>query len=167
MKKHSLSLLLAAALALPALSAGTAAAQDAGSPAARPDRPDGRRGGCDHAGRRGHGRRHHDPERRLARMTQELQLDENQVALVRQAMEQARSEHEALREQPRSEERRAQHRAIMERTAQRIDAVLTPAQRATFEQMRARHRERMERRMERRGQRGGGERGGAVDPRGI
>ena len=98
-------------------------------------------------------------------MTEELHLDANQVAQVRQAMEQARSEHQALRDQPRSEERRAQHRAIMERTTQRIDAVLTPEQRASFERMRAQHRERMERREGRRQQRM--ERRGGVDPRGI
>lgn len=167
MKKNSLSLLLAAALALPAfaLSAPIASAQDAGAPAARAERE----GACDHAGRRGrhgHGRRHHDPERRIAHLTERLQLDANQVALVRQAMEQARTEHQALRGQPRSDATREQHRAIMERTHQRIDAILNPQQRATFEQMRAERRQRMERRMERREQRRG-QPGGGVDSRGI
>jgi periplasmic protein CpxP/Spy len=112
-------------------------------------------------------------ERRLDHMTQRLGLDANQVRLVREAMEQARTEHDALREQPRSPERRAAHQAIMQRTMERIDAVLTPAQRATFEQVRAERRERMgERGWHGRGGRGGRGQGGSgqqggVDPRGI
>ncbi|AKF05164.1 hypothetical protein [Sandaracinus amylolyticus] len=149
MKKQSLSFLLAAALSLPMLAASLPAlAQDAGTPA------DGERP-C-HGGRRGH---HRDPERRLQHMTQALGLDANQVALVRQAFEQARAEHEALRAQPRSPERREQHRAIMERTRERIDAVLTPEQRVRAEQLRAQHDARRQMRRE--------QRGGGVDPRGI
>ncbi|UJR82205.1 hypothetical protein [Sandaracinus amylolyticus] len=151
MKKQSLSFLLAAALSLPMFAASLPAlAQDAGTPPADGERP------C-HGGRRGH---HRDPERRLQHMTQALGLDANQVALVRQAFDQARAEHEALRAQPRSPERREQHRAIMERTRERIDAVLTPEQRARAEQLRADHHARREMRRERREQ-------GGVDPRGI
>lgn len=170
MKKQTLSFLLAAALAIPGLTLAElprASAQD------RAPSVEGER--CRHGGGHGrHGRhRGHDVEQRLQHMTERLGLDENQQVLVRQALEQARSEREALRAsaspgERRSPERREAHRALMQRTMERIDAVLTPEQRATVEQMRAR---RMEHRGQhgRRGPRGGAERGapGAVDPRGI
>jgi Spy/CpxP family protein refolding chaperone len=162
-KKQSISFLLAAALALPGLAMAdlpSAAAQDA--PAEGRERCRGHRG---HRG--GHG----DPaariEHRIERLTARLGLDDNQQALVRQAFEQARAEHEALRAQERSPERREAHRAIMQRTMERIDSFLTPEQRATMEQMRAQMRERFEGRRGRRGGRHGGPGAGGVDPRGI
>lgn len=168
-KKTSISLLLAAALALPGfvLSAAPLASAQERAPAAR--------GGCEdgHA-HRGRGRHHRDPAQRLARLSERLGLDANQQALVRQAFDQARAEHQALREQPRSPERREAHRAIMQRTMERIDAILTPEQRATFDAMRAERRERMEQHRARRTERRGGAQpgrsgagAGGVDPRGI
>lgn len=181
MKKQSISFLLAAALALPGIAiadSSRASAQEA-APA-----QDGER--CRHdRGPRGH-RGPPGIEHRMQRLTERLGLDTNQQALVRQAFEQARAEHEALRagaegEARRSPERREAHRALMQRTMERIDAVLTPEQRATFEQMRAQMRERHEGRRGRRGRHGGPGRGGpggggpggggpgagGVDPRGI
>jgi Spy/CpxP family protein refolding chaperone len=139
-RTRSLSFLFAAALAVPsAMQVGYAFAQDAA-----PER-DGAR--CPHG--EGHGRRHgpHGPrdiEGRVQHLTERLSLDANQSRLVREIFEEARAEHEALRARARTEEgpsRHQEHRALMRRTMERIDALLTPEQRETFEEMRARFRE--------------------------
>ncbi len=138
-RTRSLSVLFAAALAVPSVvQVGSAYAQDA-SPR------DGAR--CPHGEHGRHGPHRHGPpdvEGRVQHLTERLSLDANQARLVREIFEEERTEHEALRERARTEEgpsRRQAHRALMQRTMERIDAVLTPAQRATFEEMRARFRE--------------------------
>lgn len=165
-KKQSISFLLAAALVVPGLAlagAAGAAAQDAPAQVAPGGDAAGQRGprGRSHRGRRG-------IEARMQRLTARLGLDANQQALVRRVFEQARSEHQALRaargaEGP-SPERREARRALRQRTMERVDAVLTPEQRATLEQMRATFRARHE---GRRGRPCGGGGADAVDPRGI
>lgn len=127
---------LALALSLGAAPA-LASAQDGGAPPPRD------RGGC-HEGGRGH-RGHGDPAQRaqhhLRMMTAILDLSAAQQAQVRQILESTATERRAIREQPRSEATRAQMEALHERTEQRISAVLTPAQRATFDRVRAARRE--------------------------
>ena len=158
-------LALAAALALPLFaSAGLASAQsaDAGAPAAE------ERCGGEH-GRRGHGDPAARGERRLQHMQQALSLDDAQVAQIRTIFQESRGQRGALRELSR-EERHAAFAAMRAETVRRIDAVLTPAQRATLAQLRAQ-------RGEERGERGRGmgRRGGAghdrfqggIDSRGI
>jgi Spy/CpxP family protein refolding chaperone len=127
---------IALALSLGAAPA-LASAQDAGVPRARD------RGDCHHGGRGHHGRG--DPalraEHHLRMMTAILDLSAAQQAQVRQILESTQAERRTIREQGRSEATRAQMQALHERTEQRISAVLTPAQRATFDRVRAARRE--------------------------
>lgn len=164
MTRTTQKLVLAAALALPLFaSAAPASAQsvDAGAPAAR-----GERCGGEH-GRRGHGDPAARGERRLQRMRQALSLDDAQVARIRAIFEESRGQRGALREMPR-EERRAAFEAMRAETGRRIDAVLTPTQRATLAQLRAQREEHRGQRGRGMGPRGGQDRfQGGVDSRGI
>ncbi|MBX3248409.1 MAG: hypothetical protein KF901_14615 [Myxococcales bacterium] len=102
-------------------------------------------------GRRGHGHGHghRNPEAMLERMTQDLQLQPNQVQQLRRIFDESQRERANLRGQ-RTPEARQAHRALMERTKSRVDAVLTPAQRTRAQQLReARMSEHMNRRLER------------------
>lgn len=134
MKKTSLSIVLAAALVVPGFALASDAAADRGP-------------------------RGHDPERRIVQRTAELELDAHQLARVREVMSAARAERDALRELPRSPERREQQRAIMARAHDRIDALLTPAQRAAVDARRAERAQRMEHRRARPGAQRGEVRG--------
>ena len=109
-----------------------------------------------HGGRRGAGRGHEglqgraarrDPEARVARMQQHLNLDAAQTASVRQLVTQAQAQHQALRnERLTQDERRTRHVAIMQATGQRIRAVLRADQQVRFDahvaRMQARRAER-------------------------
>jgi hypothetical protein len=104
---------------------------------------EGRRGG----GRGHEGRRGRDPEARIARMQQHLNLDAAQTASVRQLVTQAQAQHQALRnERLTQDERRTRHVAIMQATGQRIRAVLRADQQVRFDahvaRMQARRAER-------------------------
>jgi hypothetical protein len=95
-------------------------------------------------------------ERRMARLTERLELDEHQVVRVRAILEEARSEALALRDASEpGPERRARFVTLMEETAARIDAELNEAQRIEFASMRAELRARREARRARRGGREG------------
>jgi hypothetical protein len=111
-------------------------------------------------------RGHHGPalldegavERRVARLTERLALDEHQVTRVRAILEEARTEALALRDgSGPGPERRARFVALMEATRERIDAELNEAQRSEFAAMRAELRARREARRAR--HRGGEGRG--------
>lgn len=165
---------LALALSLALGPVAVAAAQDGGvaAPGAHGEHGPGE---CRHGGP-GRGRggpgfgrgMHGDPaahaEHRLRMLTAILDLDARQQASVRDILTQSATEAQALFQQGRSEEGRAAMDALRQRTEQRIEAVLSPTQRATFvrvraahEQERAAHRERMGARMgERRQERAGG-----------
>jgi Spy/CpxP family protein refolding chaperone len=73
----------------------------------------------------------HDP---VARMTEELQLDESQAAQLAEIMRDARAQHEALQTTERTE-----HCVIRAETDVLISEVLTDAQYARFEAMRNEH----------------------------
>lgn len=109
-------------------------AQDAAPPAG---------GQCEH-GRGGHGGRRGgrgNPEERVARMQQHLNLDAAQTAAVRTIVAEAHAQHEALRNERLTEdERRARHQAIMASSGQRIRALLRADQQARFDEHVARMR---------------------------
>lgn len=92
-------------------------------------------GHCEHGGRGRHGGPGRgDPEARLTRMQQHLNLDATQTASVRQIMTEARTQHEALRnERLTQDERRARHQAIMQASGQRIRAILRADQQTRFD----------------------------------
>jgi len=94
-------------------------------------------------------------EHRLQRMTERLALNEQQVAQVRAILVETHAQAQELRAQgPATPEAREAHRALREQTHERIGAILTPEQRATFDQFPA------EPGFGRRGGRGGHGRGG-------
>ena len=93
---------------------------------------------------REHGRRG-DPaahlEQRLQHLTQKLGLDARQVSRVRTIFQQSTQRREAVRALPRgSAERQRAREELRTWTHARIRAVLTPAQQATFDQLRAQRR---------------------------
>lgn len=94
-----------------------------------------------------HGRRHHDPDRMIGRMTQDLALSPAQADQIRRIVAESRARREAQRGERRSPEARQARRAAMQATRARIDAVLTPQQRERASQLR---RERQEAHLERR-----------------
>jgi Spy/CpxP family protein refolding chaperone len=150
MKIQTLFLSLALACA-PLAAAGTALAQDVAPPAACPHGGHG-----DHRGAR-------SPEARLEHMTAVLGLDANQQQLVRQIFEANRPRFQEIRQMTDETARHAAMQQLRESTHAQIDAVLTPAQRATMERM-------IQFRRDHRGGRGGrGARGGAptAPPTGI
>ena len=83
-----------------------------------------------------------DPQQRLERMSEELNLSEGQQEQIQAIMEQQRAQHDALREQytKGDEQGRAQMHALREQGATDIAAVLSPEQQEKFSEMRARHR---------------------------
>lgn len=133
--------LLAAALAAPVFGAGLSrvnAQPPSGGDAAQ----------CDHGGggpRGGHhGRGRHanrdlagHAEHRARMLTAILDLDAHQASEVRRILNRAATEAEALMQEPRSDATRTSMHAIHERAKNEIDALLTPAQRATMDRMEA------------------------------
>ncbi|MBK8169418.1 MAG: hypothetical protein IPK60_03625 [Sandaracinaceae bacterium] len=101
-------------------------------------------GGPGRGGPGGPGEGHHNPEQRLARLTERLHLDTNQQALIREAFARVMQERRARREAPPAN-RQARHQAFEQmraRMTSEIDAVLTPQQRTEFARMQAEHENR-------------------------
>lgn len=196
MKKSTLALLLGLAVAAPTAAFAQSAASGGSSAAAASADSRGGRHGHGHHGHHGHhgrggpgGRRGHGGpfsaehiEHTVAMARAVLTLDDHQVSLVREALNNARTEAEQVRAslpaRPEREEGQArqrpteaemqahraafeQHHAAMEqienRTADRIRSYLTPEQASRFDAIRAvMQQERAQRRQEmqeRRGQR--------------
>jgi hypothetical protein len=110
-------------------------------------------------GRHGEGKRHHDPEARLERMTEHLNLTAEQQAELQPILEQQAESFRAMRERKEAGESREQLRADMH--AQRdadtaeIEAILDEEQVAEFRERRAEHKaKRREHHRERRGAEG-------------
>ena len=133
--------LLAAALAAPVFGAGLSRVN-----AQPPSGGDAR--ACDHGGEgpRGghHGRGRHGnrdlaghAEHRARMLTAILDLDAHQSSEVRRILGRAATEAQALMAQPRTDATRTSMHAIHERAKTEIDALLTPAQRATMDRMEA------------------------------
>lgn len=77
-----------------------------------------------------------DPEQRLEHMTERLGLEDDQVALVREVLEDSRERGRAIvREQ--AGERRTAMKALREETDARLAGILTPAQMQMLEEERA------------------------------
>jgi Spy/CpxP family protein refolding chaperone len=96
-------------------------------------------------GKGGHGgKRHHDPEERLARMTEHLNLTAEQQAELRPILEEQAESFRAMRESKAGgadrEQLRSDFRAQREATTAQIDAILDDQQRAEFHQRREEHR---------------------------
>ena len=125
-------------------------------------RPQGQPAQGEHrGGRHGHGRGGQMMQR-LERMAERLGLSEAQRTQVRAIVADARTRAQAMRQQTeeRTPARREARRELFEQTKQRVLQVLTPAQRAQFEQIRAQRREHMRECRERfDGERGHGPRG--------
>jgi len=156
MKKTLLGTALSLATILTALPAMAQAGQGA--------RDGGVERGHSCEGRHGHhrGRGHHrghNPERFVAKLKADLGLSDSQATRVRAVLDRSQQEAQGLERTP---ENREAHREIRERSKQQIDAILTPAQRARAEELRAERRaQREERRGERhRGGEGRGPNGG-------
>jgi len=81
----------------------------------------------------------HDPEKFVKRLTKKLDLSADQTAQVRRVVDDVATQRRALHEQFNSQFERL-HRSKMDR----IEAVLTPEQRAKFAEIRAKQEERME-----------------------
>jgi Spy/CpxP family protein refolding chaperone len=138
------------ALAAPgALYAQSAPAGDANADAPRAERgPRGRHGGRGHHGGRHHRGHHHDGQRIL----DQLDLSGAQLEAIRDIRRETRAQAEALRESGERGEHREAMRALHQAARTRIEAVLTPAQRAQAEALRregharrvARHAERIQ-----------------------
>jgi periplasmic protein CpxP/Spy len=162
------NLLLGTTLSVATVFSALPAFAQPSSPGSRPDSESAvEREGRGHRGhgrhhRRGHG--HRNPERRIERMTEELGLSQQQVRRIRSIFEDAKEEHRGIARGP---EHREAHRAIFERTKQRVDAVLSPAQRAELEALREERRERLQNRRGRGHGHGDCERGGAEGRRGA
>jgi Spy/CpxP family protein refolding chaperone len=107
------------------------------------------------------GKRHHDPEQRLAHMTETLGLSTTQQEQLEPILEQQAESFRALREQKRSganrEELRESFRAQRESNAAQVEAVLDEQQVATFREMRAEREQRMREHRGSRHQRGDGD----------
>jgi len=131
--------------------AGAAMAQTDAAPAA----PQGQMQGPPPGGRGGMGG---DPAKRLEMMQKRLKLSDDQTAQVKAIFDDGRSKMEALRSNTAlaPQDRRTQGRALMEQENAKVEAVLTPDQKAKYEEMREKQRERMEQ--------GGGRRGGPGGP---
>lgn len=100
-------------------------------------------------GPHGHGRRGHHG-RALQRITQQLDLTDNQRLQIETIFESARDRRRELRQQGRSEQTREQMRELRQETRQLVRDVLTPAQRQELKQLRKERHERMvDRRIER------------------
>lgn len=92
-------------------------------------------------------------ERRLQHLTQRLGLDARQVTRIRAVIEESAERREAVRSLPRGSEERRRARADLQTwTHARIRALLTPAQQAAFDELRA---ERRRHHPDGRGRRGG------------
>jgi Spy/CpxP family protein refolding chaperone len=126
--------LVAAAIAAPFVAAGAMAQPNA------PTAQQGPRGERGHHGR-GHGDPSQHAEHRARMLTAILDLDAHQSQEVRRILARAATEMQALMSRPRGEERHTAMRALHDRTKTEIDALLTPAQRATMDRMEAARRE--------------------------
>ena len=93
----------------------------------------------------------HDPEEHLAKLQEELSLDDQQVEQIRAFFAERHAEFERLRAEEGGdrESRHEAFRKLHDETHAQIQAVLNEEQRARFEELRAEH-------MERRGGRGHG-----------
>ena len=96
-----------------------------------------------------------NPEQRLEKMTEHLELSSDQVDKIRVILDNAKTQADALRDQ--DGDREAKHealRAIREDSREQIKAVLNAEQLSKFEAMADRQREKRGERGERKGQRG-------------
>ncbi len=102
-------------------------------------------------GRRGGGM---NPEQRVERLKKALKLSDDQTTQVKAVFEDGRSKMEALRSNTAlaPQDRRTQGEALRQQEETKLEAILTPAQKTKYEEMRAKQQERME---EHRGGRGG------------
>ena len=111
-------------------------------------------------GRQGHGKRHHDPEKRLAHMTEELDLTSTQQEELRPILEAQSASFRALREQKQSgasrEELRGAFRAQRDSNAAEVEAVLDEKQVTTYRELRKNREQRMRERHDRRRERDAG-----------
>lgn len=86
-----------------------------------------------------------DPSARSERMKKELNLSDDQTSKVKSILEDGHSKMEALRSNSSvtGEDRRSQMMAIRKTENEKIEALLTPEQKAKFEAMQKRMRGRM------------------------
>lgn len=106
-----------------------------------PGGPGGRRGGM-------------DPEQRVERLQKVLKLSDDQTTQVKAVFEDGRSKMEALRSNTAlaPQDKRTQGEALRQQEEAKLEAILTPAQKTKYEEMRAKQQERMQ---EHRGGQGG------------
>jgi Spy/CpxP family protein refolding chaperone len=142
----SMTVRLAAVLLFGAVVMTTAAMAQSDAPPPPPQGqqgppPGGRRGGM-------------DPEKRLEHLQKGLKLSDDQTAQVKAVFEDGRSKMEALRSNTAlaPQDRRTQGEALRQQEEAKLEAILTPAQKTKYEEMRAKQQERMQ---EHRGGRGG------------
>jgi protein CpxP len=90
------------------------------------------------------GARHMDPEHRIEKMQQRLNLNDSQTAQVRQIFSESRAQMETIRSNASlaPEDRRAQMMTLHQGEQARIRAVLTPDQQTKFDAMQTKMRER-------------------------
>ncbi|MGH7564983.1 MAG: Spy/CpxP family protein refolding chaperone [Gemmatimonadota bacterium] len=86
----------------------------------------------------------HDPEEHLAKLQEELGLDDQQAEQIRAIFAEQHAAFERLREEEGGdrESRRDAFRQLHEETHARVQAVLNEQQRTRLEELRAEHRER-------------------------
>ena len=101
--------------------------------------------------RRGsHGLRHHDPETRLARLTQEIDLSPEQQELLRPILEQQAVTFRAFKQRRDAGESRADLRAEMraqrDSNSEEIEAVLNDEQIAEYRSLRERREHKLRKR---------------------
>jgi len=116
------------------LAAGLVMTPEAGAQSEQQGRPD-------HGGQRGE---RMDPaqrvERRMAKLTERLQLSTEQATRIRQFLTQEQTQMQALWQKAEGgasrESLRPEMQAIRQRTEQQIEGVLTEQQRATYRELR-------------------------------
>jgi len=142
---------------LPAAALLSGAALVAGSAMAQQDAPPPPQG---QGQWQGQGRGPGGPERRLEMMQHRLNLTADQTTQIKAIFADGRSKMEALRGNTAlaPQDRRTQGEALRKDETAKIEALLNPDQKAKFEEMEARQRERM-----REGRGSGGPKGGGSD----
>ena len=97
------------------------------------------------APQRGHGMMRQDPEQRLAWLSKNLNLTDNQKAKITPLLEDEHNQLLKLRQDssPSPQDRRAKARDIRAKTFEQMRPILTDDQRATLQQMQERMRERI------------------------
>jgi len=124
------------------LGLGAAVAQQETAPPPPPDQQ--QQGPPPNGQMQGPGQRGMDPERRIEKLQQRLNLNDSQTAQVRQIFTESHAQMVTIRSNASlaPEDRRAQMMSLHQGEEARIRAVLTPDQQAKFDAMQAKMRER-------------------------